>query len=63
MNPIRLKYDGKYPPEVWVPEFGDPRSWTVLSRFVDQDGWNRQGSSFCKATLVELGILKQGGKV
>lgn len=49
---IHLRYEGKYPDAA-----GQPRCWTLLSHYIDQEGADRYRSSFCLDTLIELGIV------
>ena len=50
---ITLKYDGR-----WTDFPGDSRQWTILSSFVDSNGYDRKGGSFGLKMLLELGVVK-----
>lgn len=53
------KYEGRW--EEWEDYQGDTRLWTLISHFVDANGYDRMGSSFGLTTLVKLQIVSQEG--
>ncbi len=50
---IILRYDGR-----WEFLEGDNRQWTLLSHFIDANGYDRFKGSFSLTGLVLLGIVK-----
>lgn len=56
VEPIKLKYDFKWE---WHSEKEDGRQWTLLSHYIDANGYDRWHGSFSLFGLRQLGIIRK----
>ena len=53
MTATILRYEGKYD---WMPG-SEGKQWTIISPFIDENGYDRTHGTFGIEGLKELGIL------